>query len=106
MGPQSAQSFSRLFFAPGVNHCGGGAGPNSFDMLAVLEDWAERDIAPERIVAAKYRDNDMRQPLVRTRPLCAYPAVARWDGLGDVNREESFICATTGGSAATIRVSK
>ena len=29
----------RLFMVPGMNHCGGGNGTATFDMLAALEQW-------------------------------------------------------------------
>ena len=83
------QDFHRLFMAPGMLHCGGGAGPNQFDAQAELETWVERGIAPDSIIAT-HRTNGV---VDRTRPLCAYPKVARYKGSGDVNRAESFTCA-------------
>jgi feruloyl esterase len=75
--------FYRLFMVPGMGHCGGGAGPNSFDALTQLEAWVEKDIAPEQILA---KGTNM------TRPLCAYPKVARYKGSGDTNDASSFQC--------------
>ncbi|MFV3073493.1 tannase/feruloyl esterase family alpha/beta hydrolase [Niveispirillum fermenti] len=87
----------RLFMAPGMSHCLAGPGPNVFDGLAALDQWRQGGPAPDRIVATKY-DNDMfgylglpAKPL-RTRPLCAYPQVARWTGSGSTDDATNFIC--------------
>ena len=56
--------------APGMGHCRGGPGPDTFDALSALEAWVEEDRAPERIVASKLEGGEV----VRTRPLCPYPA--------------------------------
>ena len=37
----------RLFLAPGMGHCRGGPGVDTFDTLAALEQWRERDVAPD-----------------------------------------------------------
>lgn len=99
MGPDSVDAFIRLFMVPAMGHCFGGPGPNTFDMLAELDAWVEGGPAPERIVAAKYA-NDLAQLLnmpagraLSTRPLCAYPQVARWKGEGATTDEASFECA-------------
>ncbi|ATQ42416.1 tannase/feruloyl esterase family alpha/beta hydrolase [Caulobacter mirabilis] len=98
MTPAKADGFSRLFMAPGVSHCLGGPGPNSFDMLQSVVDWVEKGQAPEQVLATKY-DNDYAALLdmpganvVRTRPLCAWPKVATWDGKGSTDEAASFSC--------------
>jgi feruloyl esterase len=83
-----AQTFVRLFMAPGMLHCGGGPGPNSFDMLAALEDWVEQSRAPERVLAS-HSTNGMQD---RTRPLCVYPKVAVYSGRGSTDDAASFTC--------------
>src|SRR6185503_12508285 len=50
-GASSVDGSYRLFMAPGMAHCGGGEGPNTFDVVAALEDWVERGKAPDRIIA-------------------------------------------------------
>ena len=50
-GARRRTSFYRLFMAPGMAHCGGGPGPNTFDMQAALEQWVEKGVAPEQIIA-------------------------------------------------------
>jgi len=78
----------RLFMVPGMNHCGGGDGPASFDMLTALEQWVEQQKAPDTIPAAHLTNG---QP-DRTRILCAYPQVATYKGSGDPNSAASFAC--------------
>jgi feruloyl esterase len=78
----------RLFMAPGMGHCGGGEGPNTFDMLTALEEWVERGQAPDYIVAS-HAANRM---IDRTRPLCPYPEVAVFTGKGSINDAANFSC--------------
>jgi feruloyl esterase len=80
--------FLRLFMAPGMGHCSGGPGPNTFDMLAALEQWVEKGIAPNRIIASHLTGGVVD----RTRPLCPYPQVARWTGTGSTDDAENFVC--------------
>jgi feruloyl esterase len=82
------EDFARLFLAPGVNHCGGGPGPDHFDALGALEGWVERDVAPERIVASHLTHGVVD----RTRPLCAYPRVAKYSGHGSTDEAANFAC--------------
>jgi feruloyl esterase len=82
------QSFYRLFMAPGMAHCGGGPGPNTFDMQAALEGWVERGVAPDRIVATRA----INGVVDRLRPLCPYPQIAVYKGAGDTNDAASFDC--------------
>src|SRR2546422_711953 len=85
---REVQSFYRLFMAPGMAHCGGGPGPNSFDMQTALEQWVERDIAPDDIVATRSTNGVVD----RLRPLCPYPKVATYKGNGDTNDAANFVC--------------
>jgi feruloyl esterase len=85
---QDVQSFYRLFMAPGMAHCGGGPGPNSFDMQAALEQWVERGVAPQEIVAT----HSTNGVVDRLRPLCPYPNVAVYKGSGDTNDAANFVC--------------
>jgi len=89
VAPKSAQDSVRLFMVPGMNHCAGGEGPNTFDMVSPLEQWVEHNQPPTRIVASHLTAGKVD----RTRPLCAYPQVARYKGAGDINDAESFVCA-------------
>jgi feruloyl esterase len=89
MGQEKVDTAVRLFMAPGMGHCGGGDGPNEFDMLAALEHWREDGKAPAEILASQVRDGHV----VRTRPLCPYPQVAKYNGTGSLDRAENFVCA-------------
>ena len=86
---RSQQEFYRLFMVPGMLHCGGGPGPNTFDAQTALETWVERGVAPDSLIASQ-RTNGV---VSRTRPLCVYPKIAKYKGSGDANRAESFTCA-------------
>lgn len=85
---REVQSFYRLFMAPGMAHCGGGPGPNTFDMQAALEQWVEHGTAPERIVATRVLNGIVD----RSRPLCPHPQLAVYKGSGDTNDAASFVC--------------
>jgi Tannase and feruloyl esterase len=102
MGPEKAASFLRLYMAPGMEHCAGGPGPASFGQLGIpttngpkygvfdaLVDWVEKDVPAETVVATKYTDDKA----VMTRPLCPYPAVAKYKGAGDTNDAANFVCS-------------
>ena len=52
IGTAKTSESVRLYMAPGMNHCGGGEGPNSFDMLAAMEQWVENGKAPNEILAS------------------------------------------------------
>jgi feruloyl esterase len=83
------EDFARLFLAPGVAHCAGGAGPNPDNPLGALVDWVERGKAPRTL------DGVLRDPagtVVATRPICVYPDVATYRGRGDVTTASSFTC--------------
>jgi len=82
------QDFFRLFMVPGMGHCAGGPGPDRFDALTALENWVERDIAPESIIASKIVGGEV----VRTRPLCVYPEVANYNGSGNTDEAANFRC--------------
>jgi feruloyl esterase len=86
---KKADASYRLFMAPGMNHCGGGDGPNKFDMLTALEAWRERGTAPDAVVASHATDGKVD----RTRPLCPYPEVAKYTGGGSTNVATNFVCA-------------
>jgi feruloyl esterase len=86
--PKQAESWIRLFMAPGMAHCAGGEGPDDFDSLSALEQWVEQGNAPQQIVAAHRTSGKVD----RTRPLCAYPQVARYNGRGSIDDAANFSC--------------
>ena len=79
----------RLFMAPGMGHCGGGEGPNMFDTVSALEQWRENGKAPQRIIAS----HSSAGKIDRTRPLCPYPQVAKYKGIGSTDDAANFVCA-------------
>jgi len=91
-GYANASEHARLFMAPGMLHCFGGDGPDSFDTLAALEAWVEQGKAPDAIVATKFSDRKPGATAVRTMPLCAFPAQAVYKGAGDINSASNWTC--------------
>jgi feruloyl esterase len=105
MGP--VNSFVRLYMVPGMQHCFGGPGTDSFgqpgttvpkdpehDLQLALEQWVEKGKAPGAIVATRYvGDEDPSKGVKMTRPLCPYPEEAKYKGAGDPNQAGSFLCA-------------
>ncbi|MEO6360930.1 MAG: tannase/feruloyl esterase family alpha/beta hydrolase [Sphingomicrobium sp.] len=91
-----ADGFVRLFPVPGMAHCGGGPATDRFDAFSALTAWVEKHKAPEFIPATAGPQTPWPG---RTRPLCAYPRVARYDGKGPINSGGSFRCQTPSGRA-------
>lgn len=85
---ESTREFFRLYMMPGVFHCGGGVGPACFDPLARVIPWVERGTAPEAVVATQMEGSHV----LRSRPLCPYPQVARYQGAGSVDDAANFRC--------------
>jgi feruloyl esterase len=88
LGGEAIRDSYRLFMAPGMAHCGGGEGPNSFDMVSALEHWVERGRPPDRIVASHSTNGIVD----RTRPLCPYPQQAIYKGTGSTDDAANFEC--------------
>ena len=103
IGAETAAGAVRLYVVPGMGHCGGGSGPSAFGQLGIptaaggdpfamfsaLEGWVEQGKAPGEIVATQYSAGG---DVVRTRPVCAFPKMAKYDGAGDVAKAASFKC--------------
>jgi feruloyl esterase len=77
----------RLFMMPGVDHCQGGVGFDTWNKLQVIDDWRESGQAPDRIEASRQNEG-----VRSTRPLCTYPQVAVYTGAADVSDAASFQC--------------
>nr|WP_279052122.1 tannase/feruloyl esterase family alpha/beta hydrolase [Acinetobacter tandoii] len=98
----NAPSFVRFFRVPGMNHSRGGISTDQFDALTALVNWVEYGQAPDRIIAgARGEGNASGQvntelptdwSATRTRPLCPYPLIARYNGQGDSEQAENFSC--------------
>lgn len=106
MGRDRTDEIMRLFMVPGMYHCEGGPGPDVFDDLSALEGWVERGVAPDMMIAYKTADANGFYPnrapagherehvaIIRSRPLCRFPLVARYKGSGNVDRADNFRCA-------------
>ncbi|TWO64907.1 tannase/feruloyl esterase family alpha/beta hydrolase [Caenimonas sedimenti] len=116
------RQFARLFVVPGMAHCAGGAGPNSFgnlfsgavlapesplvsgthDAMVALQNWVEGGTAPDQLVATKYVQDQPLLGIEAQRPICAYPQFPRYFGRGDPKAATSFICADNGNSGAAL----
>jgi hypothetical protein len=86
-GYTRTQQFARLFMAPGVAHCAGGDGPQPQNLFKSVVDWVEKGKAPETLLASKPIEGG-----TRSRPLCPYPSVARWKGMGSSDDAANFFC--------------
>lgn len=86
LGAPTVDGFAKLYLFPGVGHCSGGEGPDSFDLLTPMMAWVERGTAPNKIVAAKVENGVS----VRTRPVFPYPKVARYSGSGSIDDAANF----------------
>jgi feruloyl esterase len=83
-----AEDSIRLFMMPGVNHCSGGPGTDTWDKVQVLDQWRTTGKAPNDVVASHVTNGTPD----KTRPLCAYPKVATYKGSGDTNVAANFTC--------------
>jgi feruloyl esterase len=73
---------------PGMGHCQGGEGTDTFDKLSALEQWVEKGKAPDQIIASHSTGGKVD----KTRPLCPYPQSAAYKGSGDTNDAANFVC--------------
>lgn len=89
-GAQKTSQFARLYMAPGVTHCGGGAGPSPYGQLDALLEWVENGKAPATLPAAR---RDQTGAITRSRPLCQYPLVAKYKGSGSTDDAANFTCS-------------
>ncbi len=74
---------------PGMFHCGGGVGTSTFDVATPLLNWVESGAVPQAIPASRVSSGKV----IRTRPLCPYPQVARYQGSGSIDDAANFRCA-------------
>jgi feruloyl esterase len=81
---QNQSDWVRLFMAPGMGHCGGGPGVNTFDSIGTLEKWVEKGVAPDTMLGTGAQG--------LTRPLCPYPQFAEYKGSGDLKDGANWAC--------------
>jgi hypothetical protein len=107
MGQDAFNSFARVYMVPGMQHCDGGVGPDSFgengpwpnvtdphqSLQVSIEQWVEKGAAPKEIIATKFSGPMNSGKAEMTRPLCVYAKVATYESTGDVNSAASFVCA-------------
>ncbi|SDH21672.1 tannase/feruloyl esterase family alpha/beta hydrolase [Propionivibrio dicarboxylicus] len=94
-----AATFARYFEIPGMNHCSGGRAADKFDMVTALVNWVEKGTVPDSVTATVRDQNYLyaaaawtpykpdttdtlsvginATTIGKTRPLCAYPTVAK-----------------------------
>jgi feruloyl esterase len=77
-----------LYMVPGMNHCGGGPGTDTFNKMAAIEQWVADGNAPKQILASHLTNGTAD----RTRPLCPYPQVASYRGTGSTDDAANFVC--------------
>ena len=97
MGGAKVDSFARLYMIPGMDHCGGGAGTTSFELLTALANWVENGGAPDGTTAANTPIASRAASstvTARTRPLCPFPKVATYKGSGSIDDAANFACTT------------
>ncbi|CAB1065769.1 hypothetical protein D1BOALGB6SA_10568 [Olavius sp. associated proteobacterium Delta 1] len=92
MGAERTKSFYKLYLVPGAGHCGGGIGCYPTSGFQALVDWVEDNIEPGALIGTRASNTDLNWPEARTRPICPYPEVARWNGTGSIEAADSFIC--------------
>ena len=85
---EKTKDFFRLFMVPGMAHCADGHGTDRFDAVTAVIDWVEKGKAPDVLLASRVVDGKV----VRTRPLCPYPQVARYTGSGSIDDAANFRC--------------
>ena len=78
----------QLYMIPGMNHCQGGPGTDTFDKMAAIEQWVQTGKAPDQIIASHLTDGKVD----RTRPLCPFGKVAKWKGTGSTDEAANFTC--------------
>jgi feruloyl esterase len=84
-----AAEFVRVFPVPGMAHCAGGPATDQFNAFDALVEWVERGKAPDQIIATAGPTSPWPG---RTRPLCAYPKIARFSGKGSIEDAAQFRC--------------
>jgi feruloyl esterase len=81
---RNQSDWMRLFMAPGMGHCGGGPGVNTFDSIGTLENWVEKGVAPDQMMGKGAEG--------LTRPLCPYPQYAEYKGIGSLRDAANWAC--------------
>jgi feruloyl esterase len=91
MGQASMDAFMRMYLAPGVAHCGSGEGLPNMDLVTALSDWVEKAKVPDAITTVR---TDTAGAVTSSRPMYPYPAMAKYNGIGDPNLAASYSRST------------
>jgi len=83
------QQYARLFLLPGSQHCGGGPSTSTIDPFGAVVQWVENGTPPAKIVGTAPAATPWPG---RTRPLCPFPAYAKYNGSGSIESEANFTC--------------
>jgi feruloyl esterase len=89
---KNQSNWMRLFMVPGMAHCGGGPGVNTFDSIGTIEKWVEKGVAPDQMMGTGAQGT-------LTRPLCPYPQYAEYKGSGDLKSAANWACKAPGAQA-------
>ncbi len=105
MGAAKVDGFAHLYMIPGMEHCLGGPGASAFGQFGIqtakgpkyglfdsLQNWVEKGSPVDDVVGTKY-ESPQGGKVLMTRPLCAYPKVAKYKGNGDSNEAANYACA-------------
>ncbi|KAB5557853.1 feruloyl esterase B precursor [Coniochaeta sp. 2T2.1] len=107
--------FYRLFLIPGMNHCSGspnapwyiGGGSQAVtgathsvpgfedakhDVILAMIRWVEQGVAPDELIATKYKEDNVAAGVELQRPLCPYPLQAKYVGSGNASDPSSWSC--------------
>jgi hypothetical protein len=76
VGAPAVEASVRYYIAPGVDHCAGGPGADTSDLLAALDGWVVNSTAPATLTATKV----VSGAVTFSRPLCRYPQYPRYTG--------------------------
>jgi feruloyl esterase len=90
LGGGKQDNWIRLYMVPGMTHCQGGPGPDEFNKMAAIERWRESNSTPNELTAYHVSGNTVDM----SRPLCPYPQVATYKGVGSTNDAANFACKT------------
>ena len=78
--------FTRLFMVPGMAHCRGGDGPDTFDSIGAMEAWREKGVTPTQMTGFNPRSG-------LSRPICSYPQSPKYKGSGNIKDAANWSCA-------------
>ena len=97
VGKDKAANSIALFMVPGMNHCQGGIGTDTFNKVKVIEEWVEQGKKPSEIIASHLTNGQVD----KTRPLCPFGQVAKYKGSGDTNDAANFSCVAESNRTAS-----